>query len=448
MLKRAPLLVTIALAPFPFGSVETTWLALWCCVLGVGIGTLEIRNLRVVHLNAVAPILILFLAIWLAVWLQSQPHPLIGHENPVWHAAEGLLGRSLEPRISVKAFPAWLVIGPSLAIFLAFTSAFVVSISRSGAWQILHTVALSGAAYASAALVELLYSQGAQLLSDQPSHLGTLTGPFVNRNHAATYFGMIALVWMALVLSTLKHRLGRAPFDLSQLGRALLVGGQDNLAFRTSAFLICFTATFLTQSRAGVLVMLGGLFISAGLFALRWFPAPKLPVVVGGILFLVAVGAEVWGGSLAGRIGSEGWADLDRAAAYRSTWAIIRDHPLVGTGWGTFAEVFPSYRASQTDSGIWDRAHSTPLELAAELGLPLAMSVGLVCSFVAVYLIRGAFNRQRDSIIPLAGLGVGLEGIAHSLVDFPLQIPGCAIVWAAVVAAGLAQAVTSRHRRI
>jgi O-antigen ligase len=447
MFKRVPLLVTVALAPIPFGPADITSLALWCCVLGIGIGFLDVSNLRVAHLYAAVPVLVSFLAFWLVVWLQSQPNPVFGHENSVWHQVAELLGRSLEPRISVEAYPQWIVIGPSLALFLVFTSAFVVSTDRRGAWQIIHTVALSGTVYAIVALGAMLYSQGGQLLSDQPGHLGTLAGPFVNRNTAATYFGTITLVWMLLVLKALKHRLGRASSDPSQLGRALLIGGHDKLAFRASAFLICFTATFLTQSRAGVLVMLGVLSLGVGLFAFRWFSTPKLPLVVGSVLLVVAVGAEIWGGSLAGRIASQGWMDRDRAAAYEATWAIIRDHPLVGTGLGTFAEVFPSYRASQSDIGIWTRAHSTPLELAAELGLPLAVTVGLLWSLTAIYLTRGALTRRRDAVLPLAGLGVGLQGTVHSFVDFSLQIPGYAIVWCAVVAAGLAQSVASHRGR-
>ena len=54
---------------------------------------------------------------------------------------------------------------------------------------------------------------------------------------------------------------------------------------------------------------------------------------------------------------------------------MIADHPWFGTGLGTFVWSFPAYRSANISLwGVWDLAHSTPLELAADLGLPLAGS--------------------------------------------------------------------------
>ena len=79
------------------------------------------------------------------------------------------------------------------------------------------------------------------------------------------------------------------------------------------------------------------------------------------------------------------------------------------------------------DNGVFYQAHSTPLEIAAELGLPLA----------------GLMRRRRDAVYPIAATGVGLLGRLHSLVDFPLQLPGFAIVFTAGL--GLAQSLSSKR---
>jgi len=37
--------------------------------------------------------------------------------------------------------------------------------------------------------------------------------------------------------------------------------------------------------------------------------------------------------------------------------------------------------------GVWDRAHSTPLELAAEVGLPLACLVAILWTVAIIVLV-------------------------------------------------------------
>src|SRR5258705_416389 len=85
-----------------------------------------------------------------------------------------------------------------------------------------------------------------------------------------------------------------------------------------------------------------------------------------------------------------------RLEAYRSTLRIIADYPWFGTGWGTFAAIFPTYRSSNISIwGVWDIAHSTPLELAAELGIPLALLVAFAWVVGIVVLLRGTRRSRR-----------------------------------------------------
>jgi O-antigen ligase len=90
--------------------------------------------------------------------------------------------------------------------------------------------------------------------------------------------------------------------------------------------------------------------------------------------------------------------------------------------------------------GVWDRAHNTLLEIAAEMGVPLAglVVVGWLVAFWV--LIRGALVRRRDLVVPVAALSVAGIAVLHSLVDFSLQIPGFTLVVLALVGGGLAQA--------
>src|SRR5439155_1157504 len=78
-----------------------------------------------------------------------------------------------------------------------------------------------------------------------------------------------------------------------------------------------------------------------------------------------------------------------RLAVSAAGWAIVRDHPLFGTGLGSWLHAFRPYQAPPVEGGIWDHAHNDYLELAAEGGLA---AVALVLLF-ALALLRAAARR-------------------------------------------------------
>lgn len=74
-------------------------------------------------------------------------------------------------------------------------------------------------------------------------------------------------------------------------------------------------------------------------------------------------------------------ANLDRLAIWTTTLAIIRDHPILGTGFGTFGPIWPRYKPPQAPPT--PTAHNILLNFAAETGI-----VGLAAflAFVAAGL--------------------------------------------------------------
>jgi hypothetical protein len=150
------------------------------------------------------------------------------------------------------------------------------------------------------------------------------------------------------------------------------------------------------------------------------------------------------GGSVNARFDAQGIGDASRMAVWRATLRMIADHPWFGTGQGTFAWSFPSYRPGDISMwGIWDRAHDTLLELAADMGAPLAVLVTVGWLVIFAALIHGIRVRRRDLLIPVSAAVVATIAALHSLVDFSLQIPGYSIPTMALVGAGLAQSFAS-----
>ena len=143
--------------------------------------------------------------------------------------------------------------------------------------------------------------------------------------------------------------------------------------------LICLAAMLMTNSRAGVVLSFMALalaflgFFYRDLRRRRWVGAA---LVIGGLTAFLFL--EILGGNIIDRFEMEGFIDQGRLETYRSTLRMIADHPWFGTGLGTFVWSLPAYRSANVSMwGIWTFAHSTPLELAADLGLPLAGLIGL-----------------------------------------------------------------------
>jgi O-antigen ligase len=207
------------------------------------------------------------------------------------------------------------------------------------------------------------------------------------------------------------------------------------------AFFACCAAMFLTGSRAGVLL---SLLTGAGALAPPvWKALQTRRRTLGQLIAAVCaltVAIQLLGAGVIGRLDHEGLAGGGRLETYHSTLAMIRDHPWLGTGQGTFAWVYPAYRSNAwTSWGVWDRAHSTPLEIASDMGLPLVAVVIAAWLGVFVVLGFGLWSRNRDQIVLVAALATAGLGILHSLIDFSLQIPGFAMVVFALSGAGLAQ---------
>ena len=179
-----------------------------------------------------------------------------------------------------------------------------------------------------------------------------------------------------------------------------------------------------------------------------WCERERLQRALVNRLHVGRLGALDLGGNVQARIDAGGLAEQGRLEAYRSTLRIIADYPWFGTGLGTFAAVFPPYRsASISIVGIWDLAHSTPLELAAEGGVPLALVTAIGWIVALLVLMRGTRRSRRETIVPHAALAVSLIALLHSSIDFSLQVAGYAIVVFAVAGVGLAQSVPSASFR-
>ena len=441
------LFAVVMLAPLPFGSVDALPIVVWCVALGIALSAASLRALDRRHFVIVAGVLVVVAGYLLVLHEQLAARPWFKvAPDPVWQAAADVLGASISPSLSMVRDQPLFALGAPLAAMLCLLVSFIVCVDRSRAHQLLQVVACTGSAYALFGIAAWLIDPSHVLWMKKQAYFSVLTATFINRNTAAVYFGACAIVWLLILLDGFRQRLPRpADLTLFVIGQSLQHPGRK-LMIGFLAFLLCFVAMFLTGSRAGVMLSILAVLMALGLFALKTVPlgrrSLRMMLAAACALFIVT---QVLGAGVLGRFESEGFAGGGRPETYRSTLAIIEDHPWLGTGLGTFAWVFPAYRSSAgTSWGVWERAHSTPLEIASDMGLPLAGVVVAAWAGVFAVLGYGLWVRGRDHIIVVAALAVATLAIAHSLIDFSLQIPGFALVVFALVGAGLAQSFRTK----
>ncbi len=131
-----------------------------------------------------------------------------------------------------------------------------------------------------------------------------------------------------------------------------------------------------------------------------------------------------------------------RLQAYRLAADGIEDNPLLGFGYGTFADSFRLYRDAAVE-GFFDKTHNTYLENIFELGWPAALVLFACVAGLALGCAAGVLRRGRDWVFPATGLAATALVAIHALFDFSIQIPATAMLYACIMGVACAQSVPS-----
>jgi hypothetical protein len=108
-------------------------------------------------------------------------------------------------------------------------------------------------------------------------------------------------------------------------------------------------------------------------------------------------------------------AILQRLALWRDTLEVISQHPALGVGWGQLNFAWTLTSLAHRAPDVFDHAHSLPLHLSAELGLPLTA--------VVLTLLGVALWRAQSALRTAAGFTIAMlvaTALLHSLIEYPL----------------------------
>jgi O-antigen ligase len=237
---------------------------------------------------------------------------------------------------------------------------------------------------------------------------GRAVGNMRQPNHLATL-----LLWSTVAVVPL--------IELGALGRA-----PARRAAAAGLFALMVLGVTLSGSRTGlvgiaVLALWGALDGRLSRFSRGLLLAAPL-------LCAASWGLAAWWASLhsahaigaAARIG-EGDLSASRFAIWRDTLGLIRAHPWLGVGFGEFNFAWSLTPFPQRPVAFFDHTHNLPLQLAAELGLPLALAV-------LALLALALWQAWRRSLAVVGEHGAALRAAfvmvllmaLHSQLEYPL----------------------------
>ena len=387
------------------------------------------------RLRAVTGPAVLFLVVlaWAGLQATSGWAPA-AWVHPAWHHVGAAAAIAVDPGAAAH----------HLARLLAYAALFWIAWraaeDRRRAYRLVRAIALFSTGLALYGLVTAAVDTN-PITAVAGGSAGPLTASFVNRNSYATYaaFGLFANLAAWFRVMERADLDAAAATDRQRLRRALtsFFGGRG-WWFALGAFL-CGLALLLTQSRAGAgAALVGTVAMLAAYRGGGWVgrTAVAAAVVAGGFLAFTAAGG------VTERLLATG-AESARFAIYGDLVEAIAARPVLGYGLGGFEDGFRPFVPYAAATAEWDLAHSSYLENLFELGVPAAMLYYGALAWLARRVWLGTRTRRRDRALPALALAATVTAALHATVDFSLQMPATAALFATILGIGWAQSFGS-----
>lgn len=434
----------VALAPLPLGSnrpLPAAILALSTGLLIVIWGLFYGRSPQVALRRVIWPVgLFALVCFW--IFLQAMPALPDSWSDPIWSSAGNALGENLRGRLSVNPNETLNGLMRLMSYGGLFWLALQLTRRNASAWLAMRAVAAIGALYALYGIIIFLMGNDTILIYEKWAYRDSLSSTFVNRNSYATFAGLCLLCALTVLLEKVRLVLN-VPAPLRTRIVMLVEMLASKSAFTTFAVFAIAFSLIMSASRAGVASSVIGLIaLMMCHFNRKKMKWRQMLVMLAIVSSVAGLAFWVGGGFLVDRL-SEDDANLGnnpRVEIYDGLYAAINSAPWTGTGFGTFADIFPAYRdLSGGPLVFWDKAHNTYLENAIELGVPMAALLNIAIGWTALLALRGVVIRRKNWQIPAVGVAATILVGVHSLFDFSLQMPAIAALYAFILGVAVSQ---------
>ena len=311
--------------------------------------------------------------------------------------------------------------------------------------RLLGAIALIGGVLALLALAQDVAGNG-NIYWCVNSYDRAYSGPFVNHSHYGQFMNLSIGAALALLLVVLHQAFAGQHVTPREVLRYLHAPEARTVKLLLVMIVVGAATVLVSLTRGGMISMAIAAVITTLVLCSRRSLRGR-----GWIFVLVALAVFVcvlWAGfdQVYDRLAS--LRDFDRAEGGR--WQIVKDiatitrqFPLLGTGLGTHAVVFPLYDSSNI-TALAAHAENEYAQAAEETGL-----LGVLALIAFAVMIWAHYARSvRRSRLPIRsavyGLGFGLAAISvHSFSDFGQHLPANALLTATVC--GLLVALASSH---
>lgn len=411
-----------------------SWSILALLIMVVFVGQLIIDLWGEAPKNASRIWLPAFLVVGVALWgiaqtLTSLPD---AWSHPNWQAIGGQ-----NAVISADPASGWHMVMRLLCYAMIFWIAARACEIRSRAAVFVRAIAMFSTGLALYGLYAYFYGNNPILNIDRAPNI---SASFVNRNSYATYaaFGVLANLAAFSMITRESSSYGSASSRLrnfleSFFGGAWIYG---------LGIILCIGAVALTQSRAGGLSAIVGLFVflvsSRSKGGGRNLVLPIAMVLILAFLLVTAFSGTI--DRLMSTTGEEG-----RFAIYPLVVDGIMQRPLLGHGFGTFQESFRPLVPAAHASAEWNMAHNAYLENYFELGIPFATALYVALFLICWRIWRGSVTRRQNRTFPVLTLSCIAVAAVHSLFDFSLQMPATAALFAFILGMGWSHSFSRRN---
>ena len=364
------------------------------------------------------------------------------------HTEAGGLARSFTLSIDVAATQRLQLLTLALTGYFALLLLVIKRTSRLKHFTLM--LVTSGILYSVAALY--LHFTGATytLFHEEVMH-EMAKGPFLNRNHFATFIEICLACGVGLIVADF------APAQLATRSQrvrwalGLLLSAKARMRL---LLIVMVIALILTRSRMGNAAFFTAL-IAGGFVALLCLHAgwKSILVFLASMLILDAAVIGSWIGvdQVIKRVQQTALTDdakqagqlADESVETRTNQALsalpsVRSFPLFGTGAGSFMAMYPQYKPVDYPYTL-SHAHNDFIHFLVETG---ALGAALLFTLMAhAYLavlrtLRSSKDQVRRGLSLGAFIGM-LSAMIHATVEFAFQIPAVALSFTALLAIAL-----------
>ena len=340
------------------------------------------------------------------------------------------LGLSLTRALTLDRYATELVLVQLISLFIYFAAVLIFTDSPRRLRALTRTIIIFGFLLAMFGLSQSLTSDGTRVYWFRQLTQSTAFGPFINRHHFAGYMELTIALPLGLLFSGSLETHKRPLYAFAALLMAVSLiltnsrGGMISLAAEILFVIVVAGPATSSSERSRSGQRLRGILWRAGATA-------AFAVVL--FFGAIAVGGPGVFNRLLGTVNA---ADptTGRAHFWNVTLDVIKTHPLIGSGLGSFGVIYTRF---DSRNGLYrlEQAHNDYLQILADAGI-IGGLLGL--SFLVLLFSKGFARRSSDDKFRRGVATGALAGcfavLVHSAFDFTLHTTSNALLFLVLAA--------------